>query len=94
MSSTIRTAKITLTWKAFGSPTSATFDFPTYIDEAWQLCATAFDNTNKYEGEMWEIIQYFLPADRTHTALSVGDEVTVDGETFRCAPVGWESLVK
>jgi hypothetical protein len=30
-----------------------------------------------------------LSPDRTHTALSVGDEVTVDDVTFRCEPAGW-----
>lgn len=93
MSSPIRTAQITLTWKAFGTPTSATFNIPTNL-EPLSLCAMAFADTNKYQGAMWTLVEPLLPEDRTHTALSVGDEVTVDGETFRCAPIGWEQLVK
>ncbi len=82
---------ITITWKAFGEPTSATFQMD--IDaEAREICSLAFRNTNLYEGAMWDIVEPLLPEDRTHTSLSVGDEVTVDGEVFRCMPEGWSSL--
>jgi hypothetical protein len=83
--------KVTITWKAFGEPTSATF----FIDidaTPREICNLAFRNTNLYEGVLWNAIELLLPEERTHTALSVGDEVTVDGEVFRCMPEGWSSL--
>jgi hypothetical protein len=82
---------ITITWKAFGNPTSATF--VTDIEATPRdICSLVFRNTNLYEGVLWNIIELLLPEERTHTALSVGDEVTVDGEVFRCMPEGWSSL--
>jgi hypothetical protein len=82
---------ITLTWKAFGEPTSATFQMATEAT-ARELCNLAFRNTNLYQGEMWDIVEPLLPKDRTHTSLSVGDEVKVDGEVFRCEPEGWSVI--
>jgi len=56
------------------------------------LLEDLFKQTNWYEGNIWDIIEPVLPADRTHTALSVGDEVEIDGLVYRCAEFGWEYL--
>ena len=58
--------------------------------EDWQICEKMFEETNLYRGAAWEILQP-LPEKRTHTALSVGDYVTIDGQMYRCASFGWES---
>lgn len=82
---------VTITWGAFGSPTSITFK--TDVDgNPSDICEQLFRETNKYQGKLWDIIDPLLPEDRTHTALSVGDSVQVNDMAFRCAPVGWEAI--
>jgi hypothetical protein len=81
---------VNITWRAFGSPTSITFT--TDVDGTpLEICEQLFAETNKYHGELWNIIDPLLPENRTHTALSVGDEVQVNDTAFRCAPIGWEA---
>jgi hypothetical protein len=48
-----------------------------------------FRDTNTYSGDFWSVLEPALPADRSHTALSIGDEVSLDGITYRCEPIGW-----
>jgi hypothetical protein len=89
---------ITINWKAFvrdDVPTtrkavSATIQYDTQLDDE-SICEKAFRDTNTYSGELWDALQP-LPVGRTHTSLSVGDEVTVDGRTYRCASEGWEAV--
>lgn len=38
---------------------------------------------------LWEKIEGILPENRTHTSLSIGDEVDIDGQTYICADIGW-----
>jgi hypothetical protein len=54
-----------------------------------EICETMFRDTNLYEGAAWDLLQP-LPEKRTHTALSVGDYVVIDGRMYRCASVGWK----
>jgi hypothetical protein len=65
-------------------------------DKKW--CEEIFSNTNNYSGSLWSVIEPLLPANRTHTALSVGDEITISNlyssRTYRCDDFGWELLVK
>lgn len=89
---------IKITWKAFGeSPihdeyiTSVEFDLDTK-DSALAICEQVFSDTNRYQGELWNIIEPLLSDNRTHTALSVGDEVTINNRTFLCASIGWDEL--
>jgi hypothetical protein len=89
-------SEVTVTWKAFGEPTSATIwfrndDYPPATPLG--VCAMLFSQTNLYKGHLWDLLETVLPENRTHTALSVGDEVTVDGVTHRCQPVGWLEVV-
>jgi hypothetical protein len=85
--------EITITWQAFGNPTSATIDWSSgdgwSYDSMLETCNKVFEDTNRYQGALWNVLEPFLPADRTHTALSVGDTVTVHGTVFKCAPMGW-----
>ena len=57
-----------------------------------QVCEAVFHQTNTYRGDLWDAIQPLLSPRRTHTALSVGDEVTVRGITYRCEPAGWQAV--
>jgi hypothetical protein len=57
--------------------------------EDLDICEHMFHGTNTYGGAAWEILQP-LPERRTHTSLSVGDYVVVDGRMYRCASIGWE----
>lgn len=88
---------ITITWKAFcreDVPSrvamSQTIKYDTALDDE-ALCDKAFRETNLYEGYLWDALQP-LPEGRTHTALSVGDEVTIDSRTYRCDHEGWERV--
>lgn len=88
---------ITITWKAFvredvpsRKVTSKTIQYDTALDDE-AICEKAFRETNTYNGYLWDALQP-LPENRTHTSLSVGDEVTIDGLTYRCADIGWEAI--
>ena len=79
---------VKITWKAFGSSQSAEIE----IDSMDNLLESLFAQTNAYRGALWNLIEAVLPEDRTHTALSVGDEVEIDGVAYRCADIGWEKI--
>jgi hypothetical protein len=57
-----------------------------------EVLDAVFHATNTYSGSLWNLIEPRLSERRTHTALSVGDEVEVDGRTYRCDPVGWSAV--
>lgn len=82
----------TITWKAFGTPTTATLMLEDMAD--LEICEELFKATNIYAGRLWDALERFLPENRTHTALSVGDEIDVDGTIYRCEPIGWEIVGK
>lgn len=97
---------ITITYKAFSNPannrvtTSLSFNLPS--DYEWHarqltnegLCDVLYDTTNRQSenSKLWQVIKPLLPVNRTHTSLSVGDEVTINDNTYRCADFGWEYL--
>jgi hypothetical protein len=95
---------ITITYKAFSNytptrpVTSATFDFLSHTDITDSaLCETIFHETNVYDGYLWRnYIEPALPENRTHTALSVGDEITItngdDSRTYACMDIGFMQL--
>lgn len=99
----MKTVTITVTWKAFADRlgfgervTSATVEFD--VDDSLtdiDICDIVFHDTNVYSGALWNALEPLLPEDRTHTALSVGDEVTINNETtYFCDHFGWEVLEK
>ena len=47
---------------------------------------------NKTKQLLWNLLKPLLPDNRTHTSLSVGDEITIGTNTYRCADIGWELL--
>lgn len=94
-------AKVTITWKAFGDRpernkfiSSVSFDTEFNITEHNRetFFNVVYQQTNLYSGNLWNIIEPLLSPTRTHTALSVGDEITIDGETFRVADFGFEKV--
>lgn len=42
-----------------------------------------------FEIYLWNVIEPRLAKDRTHTSLSVGDEIEIDGQVYVCADFGW-----
>lgn len=82
----------TVTWCAFGNPTSATVTLNAGCEVPDEMvCELLFHATNTRSGSAWDKVQAVLPENRTHTALSVGDTVTVNGTTYRCESLGWEA---
>ena len=90
-------SKITITWKAFGDfdgriVSSVSFNtvenYETDFDRLG-FCEGVFAQTNTYTGPLWDIIEPRLDPKRTHTALSVGDEVSVDGWVYVCDRIGF-----
>lgn len=58
-----------------------------------ELCERVFHETNIYEGNFWDAIQP-LPEKRSHTALSMGDVVIVNGDRYSCEEIGFKKLEK
>lgn len=93
---------IKVTWKAFGDQVErGRFISTATVNITWtefrfdqhiQLLRMIYENTNLYQGAFWDLLEPVLPANRTHTALSVGDEVEIDGAIYRCDDIGWKLL--
>jgi hypothetical protein len=95
-----KTFTIKVTWKAFEkslgigeSVASVTVSYKADEDtDDIEICERVFQDTNKYQGSFWDLVEPLLPENRTHTALSVGDEVEVNGIIYRCEGAGWQPL--
>lgn len=95
-------AEIRVTHKAFcDGVENFPFDDVTEVVVEWdeademldsEVCEAVFSQTNTYSGSLWNLIAPKLSPRRTHTALSVGDEVKVRGITYRCEPVGFKAV--
>ncbi len=85
-----RTASITISWRAFTNRTSTSLVlvFPDTTTDA-DILERVYHATNTGKGELWAVLQSRLPVPRSHTALMVGDAVTIDSTSYLCAPVGW-----
>jgi hypothetical protein len=55
-----------------------------------QVCDAMYHATNYQAGPIWDRIETTLPANRSHTSLSIGDQVVVDGHIYTCAEFGWK----
>lgn len=102
--------KITVSWVAFAHQAEtlkqankipdAKLAFETEIPAAMfdtEILELLFEQTNLYAGDVWS--KYFegkMPENRSHTALSVGDMVTIerdgDKSVYVCQDLGWELL--
>ena len=94
-------SKVKITWKAFGDKpeigrfiSSVEFETEFKIEEATvgQFLEVVYHNTNTYSGELWKVIEPKLSATRTHTSISVGDEVEIDGQVYVVADFGFEKI--
>jgi hypothetical protein len=94
-------SKVKVTWKAFGDKpeigrfiSSVEFETEFKIDETTvgQFLEVVYKVTNTYSGELWKVIEPKLSATRTHTSISVGDEVEIDGQVYVVADFGFEKI--
>lgn len=92
-------SNVTVHWVAFPERddrkhTSVSFELGGDIEVAndHYLLELLFEHTNLYAGWLWQIIEPLLSDKRTHTALSVGDRVQIDGRGYVCANIGWERV--
>jgi len=94
------TQKIKISWKAFGdkpeigrfvSSVEIETEFPETVAHA-QICEVVFADTNTYQGYIWGKIEPKMSAKRTHTSISVGDEIEIDGQVYICADLGFEKI--
>jgi len=100
---------VKVTWKAFGNLpeanryiSSVIFDLPidykTNEEQRNYICEAVYADTNLYKGYFWNRIQPLLSPTRTHTALSVGDEIEVASQeansvnTYRVADFGFDLI--
>jgi hypothetical protein len=94
-------AQVKITWKAFGDKpeigrfiSSVEFETEFKIDESNvdKFLEVVYHNTNTYSGNLWQIIEPLLSETRTHTSISVGDEIEIDGQVYICADFGFEKI--
>jgi hypothetical protein len=94
----LRIENVTITWASMRDASqTATASFPIFLGTVTDLevCEEVYASTNTYSGSLWRnYIEPRLPADRTHTALSVGDRVTIGDRTYVCADFGFEEITK
>lgn len=82
-----------ITWSAFGGDASVEFMiFNAEHIADLDMCERLFAQTNRYEGDMWDSMEKYLPENRTHTALSIGDMISIDERTYRCEEIGWSKI--
>jgi hypothetical protein len=91
------TKTITVFWKAFErhglQTTSATIQFEAdSTDSDHEICERIFAGTNLQRGLFWDLLEPVLPATRSHTSVSVGDEILIDDDTYRCEMIGFSKL--
>ena len=93
---------VVITWKAFGNKPERNryissvkfqteFDV-TSVNDKIALLDVIYHSTNTYSGNLWNLIEPLLSPNRTHTALSVGDEVQIGDDVYRCADFGWDKI--
>lgn len=92
-------SKVKVTWKAFGDKieigrfiSSVEFETEFAVEDAERFCEVVFHVTNTQSGNLWEIIQPLLSESRTHTSISIGDEIEIDGQVYICADFGFEKI--
>ena len=92
-------SKVKVTWKAFGDKpeigrfiSSVEFETEFAVENANQFCEVVYHVTNTQSGDLWTVIQPSLSATRTHTSISVGDEIEIDGQVYICADFGFEKI--
>jgi hypothetical protein len=91
---------VKITWKAFGdkpergrfvSSVEVVTEFPETVSHK-EICEVIYADTNLYQGYIWQLIHPLLSETRTHTSLSVGDEVEIDGQVYIVADFGFKKI--
>ena len=84
---------------------SVELELPKQVSDDFRICEAIYKVTN-LQGELadfgaslteinlWKTIESKLSPIRTHTSLSVGDEVEIDGRAYICADLGFKLLEK
>lgn len=102
MNTTTTQKTITIYWSAFskdsdygrkrGEETNVTIavSYPVGTTDL-EICEQLFHDFNTYTG-VFKTFEETLPQNRTHTALSVGDKVRIDYNTYECEFVGWNKI--
>ena len=95
-------SKVKITWKAFGDKpgigrfiSSVEFELAEVVTKTvtdQHICEQIYKQTNLYQGPLWETIEPKLSATRTHTSISIGDEIEIDGQVYICADFGFEKI--
>jgi len=97
------TTKIKITWKAFGNdPESNRYisavefeaDFAITEDNLDMFLEVVYAQTNIQRGNLWNVIEPLLSPTRTHTSLSVGDEIEIDDKAYKVAMCGFDLIEK
>ena len=78
-------------WRSDAERAYCTFTIADTSTSDLDIAEDVFEATNLRVGPLWEIIEPLLPANRDHTALSPGDEVTIDQRKFSCEKIGWQA---
>ena len=86
---------------------TATFEIPKQLTASdSEICDAVYKATNLQDDiasfckpdefqsiqQIWTALVPVLPAQRTHTSLSVGDVVTIDGRSYECSDIGWKAV--
>jgi hypothetical protein len=82
---------------------SVELELPKQVSDDFRICEAIYEVTN-LQGELadfgksatlialWETIESKLSPTRTHTSLSVGDEVEIDGRAYVCKDLGFQRV--
>ena len=85
------------------SITSVEVELVNQVSDDFRICEAISKVTN-LQGELaefgaslteinlWKTIESKLSAFRTHTAISIGDEIEIDGQVYICADFGFEKI--
>jgi len=91
-------SQVKITWKAFGDkPEQGRFvtsveletEFAITDENRDKFLNVVYQQTNLYGGNLWNLIEPKLSPFRTHTSLSVGDEIEIDSVGYVVADFGF-----
>jgi hypothetical protein len=82
-------------FEVFGQKATS-FDFTLPADTAAQtdleICEAIYRQTHGCTGELWDAIAPALPTECSHSSLSLGDDVIIDGRRYRFHVTGFKPI--